>query len=390
MRLGLEVVVYEQSDRIGGVWVYREDVEDDLLGQRPAQAIHGSLYASLRTNLPREVMAFSDFPFDADRQFPDHDRVLDYLEAFARMNHLQHVIRFGTPVERVGVAGNSRWQVTTGGREEVFDAVMVCNGHYSRPRLPALPGMDSFPGVLMHSHNYRRPAQFAGRRAVLLGCGASGTDLAHEIREHAKKVYWCAAAFHGVSDDAGVEKRAAPVALKSDGTVRLTDGSSIVGVDAVVFCTGYFYAFPFLEDGIVAVDDNWVHPLYLDLVPPAHPTIAFVGLPQKIIPFPLFEMQAKWFLGRVAGRFAFPARSEMEHAVATREQELTAEGRARRHFHIMGGDQFAYMNRLAAESGAEPLPDWFEPMARKAQELRREFPETYRDIPVPMNFSEGS
>jgi Flavin-binding monooxygenase-like len=46
---------------------------------------------------------------------------------------------------------------------EVFDAVVVCNGHYTEPNVPSVSGMESFPGLQMHAHNYRSPEQFAGQ-----------------------------------------------------------------------------------------------------------------------------------------------------------------------------------------------------------------------------------
>jgi hypothetical protein len=33
---------------------------------------------------------------------------------------------------------------------QVFDALVVCNGHYSEPNLPEVPGADQWPGLQMH------------------------------------------------------------------------------------------------------------------------------------------------------------------------------------------------------------------------------------------------
>lgn len=386
LREGLDVVIYEAADHVGGVWIYREDAEDDLLGQAPTKAIHGSLYASLRTNLPREVMAFRDYPFDPSRgdsrQFPAHERVREYLEDFARDYDLRRYIQFGTPVERVAPDGKGGWEVTAE-TTQPFDAVMICNGHYSRPLVPRLPGMKSFPGLLMHSHNYRSPDRFAGKRVIVFGSGASGMDLAQELSQQAAEVIWCATIFRDAPPASGrIAKRPGPVSFEPDGTVHLADGTTLAAIDAVLFCTGYQFEFPFLNEDLVQIDENWVHPLYLDLISPAHPTLAFIGLPFKIVPFPLFEMQARWFLRHVAGARNFPPQKKMEEAVAAREQELLAQGRARRHFHLLGADQFAYVNCLAAECGSNPLPEWFEPMVRKAEDQRKEFPENYRDMAV--------
>jgi cation diffusion facilitator CzcD-associated flavoprotein CzcO len=69
-----------------------------------------------------------------------------------------------------------------------FDAVVVCNGHYSLPRRPDLPGAGSFPGKLLHSHSYRDNAPYAGLTVVVVGASASGEDISREIALVADKV----------------------------------------------------------------------------------------------------------------------------------------------------------------------------------------------------------
>jgi hypothetical protein len=59
-------------------------------------------------------------------------------------------------------------------QSEVFDAVLVCNGHYTEPHLPDIPGGSDFPGLLMHSHNYRRADPFKGQRVAIIGASYSG------------------------------------------------------------------------------------------------------------------------------------------------------------------------------------------------------------------------
>lgn len=53
--------VFEQQSDIGGVWV---PDDGELAGPGPEGVkVHTSMYDSLRVNLPRELMSFSDFPF---------------------------------------------------------------------------------------------------------------------------------------------------------------------------------------------------------------------------------------------------------------------------------------------------------------------------------------
>uniref|UniRef100_A0A453J9T2 Flavin-containing monooxygenase n=2 Tax=Aegilops tauschii subsp. strangulata TaxID=200361 RepID=A0A453J9T2_AEGTS len=127
-------------------------------------------------------MGFLDFPFVAGtegdpRRFPGHGEVLRYLEAFARRFDLHGLVRLQTEVvsvrRRVDGAGAAGWSVSycstklasVGNEveEEVFDAVVVCNGHFTEPRLADIAGIDGWPGKQMHSHSYRVPDPFHGQ-----------------------------------------------------------------------------------------------------------------------------------------------------------------------------------------------------------------------------------
>jgi len=75
-----ELVAFEQTSTIGGTWNYTDHVGSDENGL----PIHSSMYKHLRTNLPKEVMAFPDFPFDEKLpSYLPHTDMLDYLEKYA-------------------------------------------------------------------------------------------------------------------------------------------------------------------------------------------------------------------------------------------------------------------------------------------------------------------
>ena len=156
LRAGLDVAVFEKSARAGGTWAYDPRADADPLSRDPGApgAVHGSLYASLRTNLPRELMGFSDFPlagrvFAGDsRAFPGHREVLAFLDAFAAESGVAARVRLRAEVLRVrplGEGQGERWAVAWRGEdgevaEEVFDAVVVCSGHCTVPLVPQIRG----------------------------------------------------------------------------------------------------------------------------------------------------------------------------------------------------------------------------------------------------------
>jgi len=180
-REGHAPVVFERAAGVGGTWLYDPAASTDPLG---VGGSYSGLYASLRTNLPREIMGFLDFPFvaveDADRdprRFPGHEEVLRYLQEFARRFDLLGLVRLRTEVVRVRRdASSASWRVAYCSRklagagseelevgEEAFDAVVVCNGHFAEPRLADIAGIDSWPGKQLHSYNYRVPDPFHGQ-----------------------------------------------------------------------------------------------------------------------------------------------------------------------------------------------------------------------------------
>ena len=51
---------------------------------------------------------------------------------------------------------------------EEFDYVMAASGHYSVPFVPEYPGVEKFPGRVMHSHDFRDAKEFKGKTLLLV------------------------------------------------------------------------------------------------------------------------------------------------------------------------------------------------------------------------------
>ena len=59
--------------------------------------------------------------------------------------------------------------------------LVVATGIAAEPVVPALPGLDSFEGHVLHSVDYRRPDPFTKRRVLVVGAGNSGAEIAAEL-----------------------------------------------------------------------------------------------------------------------------------------------------------------------------------------------------------------
>ncbi|XP_062858215.1 si:dkey-239i20.4 isoform X2 [Trichomycterus rosablanca] len=188
---GLEPVCFESSDDIGGLWKFKETLE----------AEQSSMYRSLVVNTSKEMMCYSDFPMP--EHYPNymhHSKLLQYLRLYAEHFDLLKYIRFQTKVlsvtQRHDFSCSGQWDVVTknrDGHEEtlVFDAVLVCSGHFTHPFTPlsAFPGIDTFSGKCYHSWEYKDPHPFVGKKVVVIGIGNSGGDIAVEISRVAEKTF---------------------------------------------------------------------------------------------------------------------------------------------------------------------------------------------------------
>lgn len=385
---GHEVSIFEQGDQPGGIWVYESRVEDDLLGLDPKQPVYSSIYDNLRTNLPRDLMAFLDYPFDERGggqkdwpRFPHHSCVLQYLQNFARDFELTSMIHYSAKVESVVPEnGGDSWRVSgVGIQPESFDVVAVCNGHFSKPRVIDIKGADRFLGAKIHSHNYRRAETFKGKRIAILGISASGADIVQEVVTEANEVLWCG--FDSEEDRGRVRCRPLPSSI-SESQLHFDESNESITVDAILYCTGYEYHLPFLDQSLVQVNDNFVSPLYQDIIPPSWPRLGLIGLPFLVVPFPLYAMQARWFVRTIDGGVALPDAEIMVAESEAEKSALLAAGVKQRHLHRLGDLQEGYYNRLARQCSEPELPDWFSRIAQQAQEARQQDPGGFRDGPL--------
>ena len=391
---GADVILYEQQSAPGGIWVYDPATEPNPLGSVKAEDHkHGALYASLHTNLPRDLMAFERYTFDSAggggdtwKRYPPHRQVQEYLARFADQFELAPRIRYNSRVTRVAPMADGRWHLQTDRGEASYDRVIVCNGHYARPRVPELPGASEYKGLRLHSKNYRDPSPFKDLRVALWGAAASGVDIGREIATVAKATYWCGDRFENRRPPAAPEPGKVYNCRSPDqftGALELAFGDRRLEIDAFVYCTGYQYAFDFLSPEIVSVDDNHVAPVYRDIIAPAFPGLAFIGLPYLVIPFPLCEVQARYLAAMWFGGASLPKVDNMLAWCEQRHQRNQADGVRLRHYHRLADAQFEYMATLLSEARLPPLPAWRQTLAEATNQLRMAKPEVFRSVDLP-------
>jgi putative flavoprotein involved in K+ transport len=112
---------------------------------------------------------------------------VSYLERYAA----RHALDVAFNEEATAVSSErGAWHVaTTCGRFVAWNLV-IATGWCNVPVIPRWPGSSAFTGTLMHSHDYRNPMPFVGRKVLVVGCGNTGTEVAQQLSAAGAETVW--------------------------------------------------------------------------------------------------------------------------------------------------------------------------------------------------------
>ncbi len=369
--------VYEQQAEVGGVWNYTPLLSESVPvpqttsrvpAEKPiwqngaiAPVFSNPMYDRLNTNIPKGLMQYSDQDFsEQSLLYPSRQDVQEYLVRYSQS--IRSLISFSSQVENVTLSeedGQDTWTLTSKSTvtgklsEKVYDAIVVSNGHYSVPWIPDVPGIrefnDAYPSTITHSKIYRSPEAFTNKKVIVIGGAASGLDISNQISAVSQKPL-----LHSLREAARVEpglevaKKEVPAIaeyLVAETGVRFEDGTIEKDIDAIVYCTGYLYSYPFLNSlnpPLVTTGRRTIG-LWQQVFNIAHPTLAFTALGQKIIPFPFSEAQGAAIAKVWSNKLRLLSTAEMQAWEASRVK-VKGDGTD---FHVYGFPQDAdYINYL--------------------------------------------
>jgi putative flavoprotein involved in K+ transport len=168
-QLEVDTLVVDRHERVGDNWRKR--------------------YHSLALHNETHVNHLPYMPFPPTwPTFLPKDMLANWFEYYADAME----VNFWTGTEFVGGSYDEaahRWRAVlrrADGSERVMHPTQLvfANGVSGIPKMPELPGLDSFQGEVMHSHTYTDGARWKGRRALVLGTGNSGHDVAQDLHAH--------------------------------------------------------------------------------------------------------------------------------------------------------------------------------------------------------------
>jgi cation diffusion facilitator CzcD-associated flavoprotein CzcO len=177
--LDFEVTAFERCEGVGGNWRF-----NDPSG-------HSSVFETTHIISSKYTSYYEDFPLpESASDYPSHKELLNYFNGYADHFDIKKLIKFGTEVVSCNQRENNTWQVewkkinSNETTVDIFDALVVCNGHHHKPRYPEYPG--EFSGELIHSHDFKSAEPYRDKRVLVIGGGNSACDVAVETARISK------------------------------------------------------------------------------------------------------------------------------------------------------------------------------------------------------------
>ena len=162
---GTSYAVLERREAIGGTW--------DLFR-----------YPGVRSDSDMHTLGFALRPWHRDKVLADGPSIKSYVESTAEQFDIVDKIRFGHRV--LGAdwdSATSRWTVHFEGPEGpgriTAGFLWGCSGYYDydEPHQAELPGIEAFAGQVVHPQHWPEDLDYAGKKVVVIGSGATAVTL---------------------------------------------------------------------------------------------------------------------------------------------------------------------------------------------------------------------
>lgn len=143
-------------------------------------------YDRLHLHTARETSHLPGLPFPDDwPRYVPRAQVVAYLDRYAA--HFGIAPQFGAEVQRITRMGDM-WQVAHSGGTDQARTVILATGFAQQPFNADWPGLDGFPGPVLHTRDYKNPNSLPGQRVLVVGFGNSGGEIAIDLAEAGRDV----------------------------------------------------------------------------------------------------------------------------------------------------------------------------------------------------------
>ncbi|SEK54003.1 flavin-containing monooxygenase [Rhodococcus maanshanensis] len=174
--------------------VLRDDPAADILVIERAADLGGTwrdnTYPGCACDVPTALYSFSFAPSpDWSHTFARQPEIQRYLRKAAADTGIRDRILTGCELlEASWDDDEARWRVRTTLGELTAQTLVAATGALSTPRLPGVPGIETFRGRVFHSATWDHDYDLTGKRVAVIGTGASAVQFVPEIADRVERL----------------------------------------------------------------------------------------------------------------------------------------------------------------------------------------------------------
>ena len=167
-----DFVVLERADEVGGTW-------------------QANTYPGCACDVPSHLYSFSFAPNpDWTQTYSSQPEIWAYLRRCADRFGVRPHVRLGCAVESATwLEAERRWELETSGGPLRARVLVAGMGPLTEPRIPDIPGLESFEGEVWHSARWNHDVDLRGRRVASIGTGASAIQYVPEIQKDVARLF---------------------------------------------------------------------------------------------------------------------------------------------------------------------------------------------------------
>ena len=318
-----EVVCYEKQEDWGGLWNYSWRTGSDQYGD----LIPNSMYRYLWSNGPKECLEFADYSFDEHfnqpiPSFPPREVLYDYILGRAKKANIKKYIQFSTTVTEAKFNGN-QFEVSVLNKKDNtitsdnYDYLIVASGHFSVPYIPEYEGMKSFPGRILHGHDFRDAEEFRNKDVVVLGSSYSAEDIALQCYKYGAKSVTIGYRHNPMGFKWPDGMKEVHYLDRLEGNKAIFKDGHEQNADAIILCSGYLHHFPFLDESLRLKTVNRLYPpkLYKGVVWQNNHKLMYLGMQDQFHTFNMFDCQAWFARDVIIGKIKMPTDEDVDNDI---------------------------------------------------------------------------
>ncbi|KAI3885517.1 hypothetical protein MKW92_042622, partial [Papaver armeniacum] len=133
-------------------------------------------YDRLKLHLAKQFCSLPHMPYPPNTPtFVPRAKFVEYIDSYVEKFDINPKCNRSVESAKLRILLNTHY---------VAKFLVVATGENSKGFIPKIPGLESFPGNILHSSEFKSGKEYDGKKVLVVGCGNSGMEIAYDLSNH--------------------------------------------------------------------------------------------------------------------------------------------------------------------------------------------------------------